>query len=513
MDRQEIQLRVDAPFLRKTKIKAMAFPEIQLRVGDFLSQPDLYQCIQVCKEWHTTYIPLFYQSLHLRINWGDNNDLDDGQSSNSRNDDDSDSHNVPKSCKRPSDRALGLYATLVKDLTIGLPNPSACDLASLTTNVERLRIDSVFTVNGYLEAGLVGTARILITYLPRIRKLELCRFSSPMVARCLERIGEVCSELRELQLEHVTFNFPDIVRLINSCPRLSSLSITDCRVFGTGSNNLIFFPRIKALKLFDNVGLNLAELVDWAAHCSALETLVLKAYLGKDGRNQYVVIAPTPCKYSLLSQHCPNLSSFELTNLEDEDSLTKALVGCKSLKNLTLKERFIREAVYWASASVFHAMTTLDLLCCDDFEGWMCKKVLHSCPSLVFISVNRFEVDVVLAIASGPTLSTDAIAASVSADTTAVLPQTDSGATTITVAQKKEQPASSALTSKPSWPSSWLRNKSDLWICKDLVEFQIFSLVWSKSNIRNRQLEWQRAALKRLKHFVIVSEVGDKSSV
>ncbi|KAI8348085.1 hypothetical protein B0O80DRAFT_502217 [Mortierella sp. GBAus27b] len=206
-------------------------PEIRTSIGRLLAFTDLIRCMQVCRAWHTSFLPFIWSTVSLR-----NTDA------------------------RPSVEALGGHNELVKDLVYN------DGIWRLYNSIHFHNLTSL-TIIGYRSRSPVT-----IPHYDHLRSLTL--FGNVFgPSRCsVWKLAHSLQTLTNLSLNTIDIDPTDNAAFWDLCTRLDTLRLWNAGIAELPDNS-ITFERLHKLGLSLRVNFSLDRQLDWISRCPNLVTL------------------------------------------------------------------------------------------------------------------------------------------------------------------------------------------------------------------------------------------------
>jgi len=372
--------------------------EIRLAVADHLDLSDIAVCVQVCREWHQTFVPFLYETLALhplpvynhyipREEYFSGENCTPAASSDDELSvflSDREYEAEFERAKPPPASALIRYGNYIRDLDLVLPDASLYSLAQSAQGIRTLSLQAPTKDDEEWTDYYREEVAQLLARNNHLQHLDLSCFDGPATSRHFDLFMKKtsCLQLEEIWLEESTFDIVKMVALLQDCPRLSRLFVISCVLTSDGDEELFpegasVFPRIEQLELEHNIGLSLTGELNWIGRCPSLREL---SWNPKKTMRYDATVNMSPL------QQCLGLSSLTLSinNLEDSD-LAGIFENCSDLTDLTLMGGRVGNEAFIALTHRFGKLTRLDLVQCE-LECWMHWRILRSCSSLVDFS-------------------------------------------------------------------------------------------------------------------------------
>ncbi|GJJ74162.1 hypothetical protein EMPS_06520 [Entomortierella parvispora] len=164
-----------------------------------------------------------------------------------------------------------------------------------------------------------------------------------------------------------------------------------------GEQAIVLFPRMREIYLYAS---SLKAVEPWLLHCPRLKVLCWNHVVGPHTADIDVnskAASTAQNKVVSLSQHCPMLNNLDIIAESSEFLEVDDPAGIVSHCPPSLTEFSLAgdEIHPWFEA-LSHALdriTVLDLYACQAVEGWMFKRIVCSCPSLVELHWHIYDAD------------------------------------------------------------------------------------------------------------------------
>ncbi|KAF9170892.1 hypothetical protein BGX21_008324 [Mortierella sp. AD011] len=328
-------------------VSPLDLPEIRLRIGDYLSKPDLAQCICVCKVWNESYLPFLWKEISVT----------------------SDSvferlrtltperiihHRELVQVLSIVDMYPGKYKAIyprLNSLTLGANLPPARERISEGDPTELIKRNPSLTrlTLTHLNVYLLANFWKEVSNLPRLQSLKLSLTSIDDESHIRVFWG-ACTNLEVLSLMH--FNFAANIGVDSrlAFPKLHSLTLDLVKNFDQ-MKQLYFIRQCPQLK----------ELV-WHTECPGQGHTLLAEDIG---RNLW-----------------PHLDTLSLgCNISDE-ALDPIIKGMARIRKLDLLRCRLGTLSFQSLRNHFSTLAKLILWECPVVTSIMLREVLCSCPLL-----------------------------------------------------------------------------------------------------------------------------------
>ncbi|KAF9425489.1 hypothetical protein BGZ76_003210 [Entomortierella beljakovae] len=343
-------------------------PEIRLRVADFLTHRDLIQCIQVCKSWNDSYLPILWRNVVVP-------------------------RRPPRLIVTPEN--IRRYRHLIQALTIEDSNPGR-----FTTTFPRIQSLSLSGTPISREDLAPGITPDLVALNPSLVHLSLSQFKNKILSRFWSHVGNLPT-LKSLSLDRIVIEDERVADAFwRACMNLEELSMTDPRFTESISVSPgLEFNRLTTLKLHLVGQMNEVKQLDFIRRCPELKELGWLVYnIGKTRDAQRLFAE------DLGKNLWPNLEMLSFGHYSSDEILAPIIEGMTKVTVLDLSRCSLDTLSFQLLRCRFSTLVNLTLCECHSVTSAMLNEVLCSCPNLKALKGNAvLAMDVVK---GGPWAST-----------------------------------------------------------------------------------------------------------